>query len=192
MVAGRSAKEEFKHEAKTIYTSFTFHWIVPPHKIKAKLKGLLEYSKSTKRLSQGGGRLLKKAGPFFRRPEGWIVWPMARYHCWIHYHSNGFPSKIHWLLTMVPSFMSIRRKKYVTIKKHSLILMAYMLRKNTRTSWLNCSRQRKIMPCHIFDNVLHHRQIVCKTIHYPIDINSKGRVPEKMFSFRHCPSYITY
>ena len=25
VVAGRSAKEEFKHEAKTIYTSFTFH-----------------------------------------------------------------------------------------------------------------------------------------------------------------------
>ena len=30
VVAGRSAKEEFKHEAKTIYTSFTFHKIVPP------------------------------------------------------------------------------------------------------------------------------------------------------------------
>ena len=74
VVAGRSAKEEFKHEAKTIYTSFTFHWIVPPHKIKAKLKGLLEYSKSTKRLSQGGGRLLKKAGPFFRRPESQVLW----------------------------------------------------------------------------------------------------------------------
>ena len=26
----RSAKEKFKHEAKTIYTSFTFHKIVPP------------------------------------------------------------------------------------------------------------------------------------------------------------------
>ena len=25
VVASRSAKEEFKHEAKTIYTSFTFH-----------------------------------------------------------------------------------------------------------------------------------------------------------------------
>ena len=42
-------------------------------KSKQSQRDFLDIHKLQKRLSHGGGRPLKKAGPFFRRPEGWIV-----------------------------------------------------------------------------------------------------------------------
>ena len=77
------------------------------------------------------------AGPFFRRSEGWIVSPMARYHwkpfpfhCtqWWRWSLLYIHAYIHWQWCLWksmtfhdgPKYYEYSEKKDVTIKKHSL------------------------------------------------------------------------